>query len=218
MPSIISLTHYGTLAGGLSGIDVMPPILGYNNRACSKEVHDAIMTAVTSSACKVMVSLPDGEHGEIMLPLGYTGSEIYGTRCYMDLETRSPRLRSFLSPPEFDEREIDRVNAYVSPAGTGTPLHFDTRTILIVQLVGTKLWQLSKKPAMPNPHRNCVAPNGATAVDYDGAQLPVPAEFSVALLRPGDWLLVPKAVWHATYTRVGSISATLASPPDHNEL
>ncbi|EPK4076814.1 JmjC domain-containing protein [Pseudomonas aeruginosa] len=107
---------------------------------------------------------------------------------------------------------IDRVNAYISPPGCGAPLHFDIRTVWIVQLFGCKTWRLGDKPAVEQPSHNCVLPNGERHVIYDGRELEAPTRMRTYNLFPGDWLLVPKGVWHETTTTAGSVSATLAAP------
>ena len=199
--------------GGMAG-----PVRGSDAGVLCAAVEKAMMQGLAASEGKVLQSPPGGEYREVMLPPGVgalpqLGPAPDGTRCYMNLEATVPALRSLLKPQEFRLADIDRVNAYLSPAGTGTPLHFDVRPVLIVQLVGTKLWQVSRQPAVADPHRNCVVPDGATSVDYDGVALTIPEDFLVTMLRPGDWLVVPRAAWHATYTSQGSISATLAAPP-----
>jgi ribosomal protein L16 Arg81 hydroxylase len=173
-----------------------------------------MLIGLHSSRCKVLVAGPDGGHREVLLPAGDNGWGLDGTRCYMNLEAAAPALKSLLKPVGVQETDIDRVNAYVSQRRSGAPLHFDSRTVWIIQLVGSKLWAVSKSPAVQNPHRNCVAPSGARWLDYDGRRLDVPTDFLFAVLRPGDWLRIPRAVWHATFSVEGSISATLAAPPN----
>ena len=45
---------------------------------------------------------------------------------------------------------------------------------------------------------------------YGEAELRLPKRMRFAHLRPGDWLLVPWATWHGTFSSSGSVSATLA--------
>ena len=171
--------------------------------------------ALRASQCKLMISLPDGQHGEVMLPRGEIGTMLKGTHCYMNLEATAPDLRGLLRPSQVPAGAIDRVNAYVSPPHCGTPLHFDIRTVWIVQLFGRKTWMVADAPVVENPHRNCVAPGNAEWADYDGLSLRVPTDLRTIVLQPGDWLLIPKAVWHKTFTTEGSVSASLAAPEAH---
>jgi 50S ribosomal protein L16 3-hydroxylase len=186
--------------------------LGTNPQVLSPAVDCAMIRALRASTCKVLVSLGDGEHREVMLPPGDDGSGLGGTRCYMNLEATVPELLTLLRPTEVAEGAVGRVNAYLSYAGSGAPLHFDMRAVWIIQLVGSKLWMVSKTPAVANPHRNCVARSDSPWVDYDGTRLEVPTDFLYTVLRPGEWLFIPKAFWHATYSAEGSVSATLAEP------
>jgi Cupin superfamily protein len=187
-------------------------VLGNNPRVLCSAVNDAMTRGLRASRCKVLMPSTSGEYREVMLPEGQCGFGYHGTSCYINLEASIPELRMMLKPSDLCEDAIDRVNAYLSKARSGTPLHFDMRAVWIVQLVGRKLWVVSKTSAVSNPHRNCVAPNSSDWVDYDGTILQVPKDLMVVMLQPGDWLHLPKAVWHATYTKKGSISATLAAP------
>ena len=81
-----------------------------------------------------------------------------------------------------------------------------------MQLFGCKTWRLGDKPAVEQPSHNCVLPNGERHVIYDGRELEAPTRMRTYNLFPGDWLLVPKGVWHETTTTAGSVSATLAAP------
>jgi ribosomal protein L16 Arg81 hydroxylase len=107
---------------------------------------------------------------------------------------------------------IDRVNAYISPPGFGTPLHFDIRSVCIVQLFGEKVWRIAETQAVPDPARNCVLPPGAASVRYGDRDIPAPGRLRTHRLRPGDWLLVPRGVWHETLSGGGSVSVSLAAP------
>jgi hypothetical protein len=188
-------------------------MLGNNPAVLSSAVDEAMMRGLKRSRCKILLPLSAGEHEEVMLPEGQLGFGYDGTSCYMNLEATVPELRTLLKPSDVSADAIDRVNAYLSHGGSGTPLHFDARAVWIVQLVGTKFWMVSKTQAVENPSHNCVAPGRSTWVDYDGTRLTVPTDFVMTVLWPGDWLFVPKAAWHATFSNSGSVSATLAAPP-----
>ncbi len=189
-------------------------LTGTDPKVLSPQVDEAMYQGLNASPCKILLSSQHGEHQELLLPDGNPGLGLTGTRCYMNLESVVPALANLLKPAGLPAFTVDRVNAYVSQPGTGSPTHFDTRTVVIVQLVGRKLWMVSKSPAISNPHRNCVADPARNWVDYDGTRLTVPDDFIFVLLKPGDWLLIRKAAWHATYSSAGSISATLAAPAE----
>ncbi len=187
-------------------------VRGTDTRVLDRYVDRLLIHALRSSQCKLMSIDAAGEHQEIMLPSGLGAAALKGTSCFLNLETTAPELRTLLRPSQIAAEAIDRVNAYVSPRNCGTPLHFDVRTVWIVQLYGCKTWMVGDTPAVHAPHRNCVAPQEASWIDYDGRKLPRPRDLNEAVLRPGDWLMVPQAVWHQTHTSVGSVSVTLAAP------
>ncbi len=170
------------------------------------------VVALSQSPAKVMLRAADAAHLEIALPASGAPDRPTGTRCYMNLERTVVELRERLKPRDCGAAVIDRVNAYISPPGCGAPLHFDIRTVWIVQLFGCKTWRLGDKPAVEQPSHNCVLPNGERHVIYDGRELEAPTRMRTYNLFPGDWLLVPKGVWHETTTTAGSVSATLAAP------
>lgn len=171
-----------------------------------------LVGALRVSQCKMMFLDRAGRHREVMLPSGADIESLEGTFCYMNLEATTPELRTLLRPNQISEELIDRVNAYISFPSCGASLHFDIRTVWIVQLFGRKTWMVGDQPAVDAPHRNCVAPPDVESVDYDGKKLILPRKLTEVVLKPGDWLRVPRAVWHKTHTNVGSVSVTLAAP------
>jgi len=175
-------------------------------------VEATTLRAIARSSCKLMMRDGDGQHVERLYP-GCDGvARFPATHCHMHLERVSPELRRELLPDALRGVTIDRVNAYISPAGAGAALHFDIRTVVIVQLVGAKVWEVSRRPAVATPTVNCVAPTDRRRFEYDGRTITVPDELVHHELSPGDWLVVPKGTWHRTSTTTGSVSVTLALP------
>jgi ribosomal protein L16 Arg81 hydroxylase len=81
-----------------------------------------------------------------------------------------------------------RANAFLTPPGTqGFNLHYDTHDVVVLQLAGTKTWQICDAP-LPLPHEE---------QQYDhhlsGQATPI-AEFT---LEPGDVLFFPRGHIHA---------------------
>jgi hypothetical protein len=185
--------------------------VGHDALVLDRSTDVLFVSALRRSQCKVMTRSPAGEHVEIAVSLDGGGEAPVGTRCYMNLESTVPELRDRLRPRGANAEYIDRVNAYISPPGCGTPLHFDVRTVWIVQLFGRKTWRVAEEPAVLNPPRNCVLPHGQRCVQFNGQQLEAPARLQTFVLSPGDWLRVPRGVWHETITAIGSISASLAA-------
>lgn len=178
----------------------------------------AIAAAAAASAGKLMLALPRGAHREYPLAPGEADPALRGTRCFFHLETSCPTLADALKPPGFDHFGVDRINLYLSQDHCGAQLHFDTRTVIVVQLAGTKLWRFSERPAVPDPHRTFLAPIGRARARYGAATIAIPTRLESCVLRPGDWLMLPQATWHETYTFAGSASVTLAAPAPHSEV
>lgn len=184
---------------------------GCDPHVLDPETDRLFVRSLRHSQCKVLLCAANGDHIEIMLTSENEPGPI-GTRCYMNLEATEPKLRDRLRPGDAGAEVIDRVNAYVSPPGCGSPLHFDIRTVWIVQLFGRKTWRTAAEPAVEKPSRNCVMPAGERRMHYDGIELEAPSALRERVLAPGDWLCIPRGVWHETTTTEGSVSATLAAP------
>ena len=125
------------------------------------------VVALSQSPAKVMLRAADGAHLEIALPASGAPDRPAGTRCYMNLERTVVELRERLKPRDCGAAVIDRVNA-ISPPGCGAPLHFDIRTVWIVQLFGCKTWRLGDKPAVEQPSHNCVLPMASATSSTTG--------------------------------------------------
>lgn len=93
-----------------------------------------------------------------------------------------------------------RFNAYLSPAGARTPMHFDTRVSTTLQLTGRKRWRYQRTAAAPNPSANGQIDRfGDTqwmAPVVDREPPPRPSGLEVVELGPGDLLCVPAGAWH----------------------
>jgi JmjC domain len=171
---------------------------------------DSCLAAIDRSGAKILYTGRDGEHAEALLPAGESGAFIPATKCYMDLDRHDLSLKTALLPSALASLVVVRVNAYISPAGEGANLHFDSHDVVIVQLIGVKQWEFTHFRAVHRPLHNCVAPASGRAVPYGDQSLPVPTEFTRCKLRPGSWLLLPAGTWHRTDAVEYSISATLA--------
>jgi hypothetical protein len=190
----------------------MVAITGHAAEILNATLDAAVRKAISEAECKLLISEPSGNHREVIIGNCDGVARFEATHCHMHLERRRPELKNSHVPAALSGFPVDRVNAYISPSGKGATLHFDSRTSLIVQLVGSKLWELSPERAVASPGINCVAPPGVKWVQYSGRAVEVPSTLVPYQLRPGDWLIVPKGTWHRTKTISGSVSLTLAMP------
>jgi hypothetical protein len=82
--------------------------------------------------------------------------------------------------------ELVRVNAYLTTgASTGFPLHWDDHDVIVVQVAGTKTWEV-RGESRPVPMYRDAEPNTT------------PPEHVVwsGQLRPGDVMHIPRGHWH----------------------
>ena len=191
---------------------------GHHRGAFDYALKRQVADAAGSCERKLMRTAPDGTHCEYRLPPGGQIPAIDGTYCHLNLESRAPELANGLKPGNVDAFTIDRVNLYVTRGRGGARLHFDTRDVIVVQIAGAKLWRFSERPAVANPHRTFLAPADAGIARYGAAVIAVPTRLHAIVLQPGDWLMLPRAHWHETFTNIGSVSATLAGPAPLGEL
>ncbi len=87
------------------------------------------------------------------------------------------------------------VNCYVSPDGSGLPMHYDKRVATTLQIAGKKRWKFSTKSAKAWPTTNEVYLLGQTAENI--GVLPPNMEFQEVELEPGDMLCLPAGAWHS---------------------
>lgn len=80
------------------------------------------------------------------------------------------------------------ANAYLSAAASKGARHFDFHDVFMVQLQGTKRWQVNK-PLIPHPTEQLAGQN-----DDVGEQL------LDVVLKPGDVLYLPRGFWHECET------------------
>ena len=87
------------------------------------------------------------------------------------------------------------VNCYISPDGSGLPMHYDKRVATTLQIAGKKRWKFSVETAKAWPDTNEVYQEGQEG-KYVG-RLPVDMEFREVELNPGDLLCLPAGAWHS---------------------
>lgn len=87
------------------------------------------------------------------------------------------------------------VNCYVSPDGSGLPMHYDKRVATTLQIAGNKRWKFSTESAKPWPVTNEVYQEGQ--FDSAAGRSPAEMEFREVELNPGDMLCLPAGAWHS---------------------
>lgn len=95
--------------------------------------------------------------------------------------------RSLAVPVELD------VAAFLSPEGSGYGLHFDTTSMFVLQLEGTKRWHYGRAPVVERPLHNVIPDAAARAAGVHGFS---ERDLLVQELSPGDMLYVPAGTWH----------------------
>ena len=126
-------------------------------------------------------------------------------------------LRDDLVPPagiiDNQDRRRGTTKAWIGPAGTVTPLHFDKHSILFTQVYGSKEFTLL--PAFETP-RMYVRDSFYSAVDPEEVDHDMFPRFpSASMMRvtvePGDGLYLPAGWWHWAKSLSTSISVTFSS-------
>jgi 50S ribosomal protein L16 3-hydroxylase len=103
-------------------------------------------------------------------------------------------------------------HAFVSPAGTGVPKHFDNREVIVVQIIGTKRWELAPNDALRAPLMPHVAGGPIHALNSQAGsraaldELQMPEPVVQHTLSPGSAVFVPRGVWHRTHALEDSLS------------
>jgi 50S ribosomal protein L16 3-hydroxylase len=105
-----------------------------------------------------------------------------------------------------------RCIVYASPDDRGASPHFDTSANFVLQLRGTKTWQLAPNRSITHPIERYAMNMPAIPREVERhahARLParMPRDAETVTLRPGSFLFVPRGTWHAT--RAGGESLSL---------
>ncbi|MCB9761229.1 MAG: cupin-like domain-containing protein [Alphaproteobacteria bacterium] len=115
-------------------------------------------------------------------------------------------LPAFLDPGVFPKG----VSLWIGPAGTVTPLHFDTHDVLLVQVVGRKRLRL-----LPPDHPGLYAHMDGYHCRYDVEHPELEARAGVSaadaldvVLSPGEALFLPVGWWHDVRALDPSVTLT----------
>lgn len=109
--------------------------------------------------------------------------------------------------------------AYLSNDGSGYTPHFDDKTVITLQIEGSKHWQVGDAPAVRNPIHNAGRfPDGVYRYFHDASELEpwehfeqpeFPDRAIAYTLTPGDLLVVPAGVWHNVRAQGHSLSIAI---------
>jgi ribosomal protein L16 Arg81 hydroxylase len=103
------------------------------------------------------------------------------------------------------------ANAYVSPAGVGTRMHFDEQDVFLVQVVGRKRWTFAPQTQIKDPTEFHLGgePRRENAIHQPRFPTRMPRTARSVVLVPGCVLYLPAGTWHQSMTLDDSIALTL---------
>jgi hypothetical protein len=113
-------------------------------------------------------------------------------------------------------RQFCHCAAFVSPPGSGLPLHFDDKEVLVVQLYGHKRWLVADNASVRFPTKNHAAHNRYLSRELSLYYQPgscaedPPTSPAVIDMVPGHVLLLPRGHWHGTEAGHESASISLS--------
>ena len=119
-------------------------------------------------------------------------------------------------PPRVSATANVRVNAWLGPAGTLSPLHFDRSHNLLAQVVGSKYIRLyePRHSACLYPHESGPHQVSSRIIDPDDADVAsrfprfCEAPYVDLVLRAGECLYIPPGWWHMVEAREMSFSVS----------
>lgn len=122
------------------------------------------------------------------------------TICITNIHMTDPELASWAQAirAQLNFSGTVGVNCYISPDGSGLPVHYDKRIATSLQITGKKHWRFSTEAAKPWPSHNARYVHGhVEPVGVNPGKLPPEMEFQEVELTPGDLLCIPAGAWHS---------------------
>src|SRR5262249_45096685 len=143
--------------------------------------------------------------------------------CFGMVSNYHPQLGAFASAFRQTLNHAGKiyVNAYLSPPAKGFDMHFDSRSVVAMQIDGSKLWRYSDTPGVLCPpigihpsDKNDIR-NFRLANPWADVTIPREEDLIEQLLQPGDLLYLPPGAWHSTAatTKDYSLSLSLTCTP-----
>ncbi|HKE15743.1 MAG TPA: cupin domain-containing protein [Kofleriaceae bacterium] len=146
------------------------------------------------------------------------------------LASTQPRLRALCDDVAVElglAGQAVSADVFLSPRGEAVPKHFDGVDVIVVQLRGTKRWQIAPNSSLRFPAHAYIAGFGpdirnSRDVSEDGAashDLEMPEGAETIDLEPGSALFVPRGWWHCTSALRDSVSISIVTrPPTTGDL
>ena len=153
----------------------------------------------------------DLSHNQLLSISSSTARNLYSdgySLCFGDLSVvidSIKNLKDFVTPI-FEDNDLVKVTAYLSPPASIGVLHYDCQHNYFIQREGSKRWYVSNKPAVTNPYENLVYPQIDSeyllSMRSHGYNIKLPNECgqSVFDLNPGDILYIPPGYYHSPET------------------
>lgn len=125
---------------------------------------------------------------------------------FNEAQRLSPLLQNWLQEIRRDlgisTQTYSRCLIYATPDGKGTAPHFDQNMNFVLQIHGTKIWQLAQNEHLVNPLTRFTMgtkPDSEMA-GYLEKEFPqtMPTSSQTIVLKPGSMLFVPRGYWHST--------------------
>jgi ribosomal protein L16 Arg81 hydroxylase len=166
----------------------------------------------------------NGNSGEIYdPPLGMAKSLLDAgmTLMFNNLEQNNPKLK--VVSDEFAHRlQLTRrvqIECFLSPDGSGFAWHFDPVHVLVMQVSGSKRWQLGRTPAVVSPPfgagSGVLKGSGIQTLGRMGLKVTPPDESDLVeyIVNQGDVLYVPPGFWHRAFAMGHSCHLAISARP-----
>jgi ribosomal protein L16 Arg81 hydroxylase len=177
--------------------------------------------AVESRRNQVVLPFPQGATRIMELPEPRSAVDFFragATVGLLDVHESLPGARQLLARLAAELKlpaEVLVMHAYGSPAGSGVPIHFDDREVLVVQLAGHKEWHVASSGVAGNRPRSGCMPGQGIPAHYSRSEVlesvrVFEEHHHVVRMAPGSVLFLPRGWWHRTVAGdAASISITI---------